>query len=177
MSKLTFEEPWARWETTIAGAAVAIEPAKLPEASLAFVFEYGLRQYIQDGAAVTKMKTIETDVETEEGVVKRKQDVPKTADEIATEKREGVEARVANLLSGEFTRRGTGRVTDPAERERNAVLDEAIRGYVKTQGEKMPVKEALAKAREAVYAKNKDKVDREVARRLKDKSTFVIEGL
>lgn len=150
--------------TTIAGVAVDIDFATLPEASQAFVIEYGLKQYIQDGAAVSKTFTD-----------KDRKGQAKTEAEIEAEKREGVEERLANLVSGEFSRRGPAAPKrTPEERHRDEIVQEALERIAKATGKTLPKKtgktanpELLAKFHAAYYAKNAAAIDKEVARRVR----------
>jgi hypothetical protein len=153
-----------KFEANIAGVPVSVDVEALPAPSVQFIMEYGLRQYIQDGAAVSKVFTD-----------KDRKGQEKTDDEIATEKREGVEERVANLLSGEFTRRGPAQPKlSPEERHREDYVNSLLAGIAKATGKKLPTKtgknadpERLKKLQDAVYARNKDSIDKEVARRIK----------
>jgi hypothetical protein len=154
--------PNATIQTTIATVPVHVVFADLPEASQNFIAEYGLRQYIQDGAAVMK--------KDEEGN-------PRPADDIAADKKAGVEARLANLLSGEFTRRSTKAPVDPAERERIAVVRDGLNGWAKATGTTLPTrtgKKANPEKADAIeakwYAAHKESIDKEVARRLREAS-------
>jgi hypothetical protein len=151
-------------EANIAGVPVNITFDSLPEESKSFVIEYGLRQYVQDGAAVSKTFT---SGETK-GMVK-------TDEQIATEKREGVEERVANLLSGDFTRRGPSAARKtPEEIERESYIMAELKAAAKASNVKLPTKtgkdadpEKLAELVANYYAKFGEAVDKEVARRLK----------
>jgi hypothetical protein len=153
-----------KFEANIAGVPVSVDVEALPAKSMEFIIEYGLRQYIQDGAAVSKLVLSGDD-----------KGRAKTEDEIATEKREGVEERVANLLSGEFTRRGPAAAKlSPEEREREAIIMAALTAAAKAANVKLPTKtgknadpEKLAKLVAAYYAKYRADVDKEVSRRVK----------
>jgi hypothetical protein len=153
-----------KFEANIAGVPVNVDVESLPATSVAFIMEYGLRQYIQDGAAVSKVYTTK----------ERKGEV-KTDEEIEAEKADGVKERVENLLSGEFTRRGPAAPKQtPEERYREQMVMAELERIAKATGKKLPTKtgknadpERLRKLQEAVYAKNKDGIDKEVARRIK----------
>src|SRR5215207_9839998 len=93
----------------VSTVAVNVTFGNLPEASQRFIIEYGLKQYIQDGAAVSK-----------EFTSGERKGEKKTAEEIAAEKTEGVEERLDNLRSGEFIRRGTVERLSPEEMRRVA---------------------------------------------------------
>lgn len=148
----------------IAGVACAVDFATLPDESKRFVIEYGVRQYLNDGAAVSKLFTD-----------KERKGLAKTDDEIAQEKREGVEERLENLRLGEFTRRGPAAAKmTPEEKERYSIVQARLDAMAKATGKSLPKKtgkdanpELLAKLHEAMYAKHKDAIDKEVNRRLK----------
>ena len=152
-------------ETNIATVPVVVDFTTLPEASQAFVIEYGLRQYIQDGAAVSKLFASG----------ERKGEAKSEA-EIAEEKAEGVRERLANLQSGDFTRRGTAAPKmSPEERYRDQIVTDRLEKAVKALGKRLPTKtgknadpEGLAKMKAAYYAKHKDSIDKEVNRRLRE---------
>lgn len=142
----------------VAGVACNIEWDSLPEVSRTFVIEYGLRQYIQDGAAVMK--------KDEDGN-------PRPADDIAADKKAGVEARLANLASGEFARRSTKAPVDPAERERLAIIRADLSAWAKAAGKSLPTRtgkkanpELADKIEAAWYAKHKESLDKRVVKRL-----------
>jgi hypothetical protein len=99
----------------------------LPEDTQIFVVEYGLKQYIQDGAAVSKLHTD-----------KDRKGQTKTEEEIAQEKREGVAERVENLTSGTFTRRGTAERVDPETAFRRAYVVEKLKAARAAIGKKAP---------------------------------------
>ena len=148
---------------TIAGVAVDVDFADLPEASRAFIIEYGLKQYIQDGAAVSKTFASGD-----------RKGVAKTEAEIAEEKAAGVKERLENLASGEFTRRGPAQPkATPEERHRAAIVQEKLEAIAKATGKSLPKRagksanpELLAKLHAAYYAKNAAAVDKEVVRRI-----------
>ena|SRR5215207_6139844 len=148
-------------ETNIAGVACVVDFATLPEASQSFVIEYGLRQYLQDGAAVSKL-FLSGDRKGE----------AKTADEIAAEKAEGVTERLANLASGEFTRRGSAERLSPEESRRVAYIEEVIRSAAAKARVKLPTKKADASwwtdKVAAYYEKNRVAVDKEMARQSRE---------
>jgi hypothetical protein len=149
----------------IAGVPVDVRAEDLPAESLAFVFEYGLRQYIQDGAAVSKTFASGD----------RKGQL-KSDEEIAAEKQDGVTERLENLRTGEFTRRSAaGPKMTPEEKHRDQIVMDRLEAAVKAVGKKLPTKtgknadpEALARIKAAYYAKHQDAIDKEVKRRLKD---------
>lgn len=137
----------------------------LPEASQRFIIEYGIRQYLQDGAAVSKT-FLSGDRKGE----------TKTEAEIAEEKAEGVRERLENLRQGEFTRRSAaGPKMTPEEKERDRIVMDRLTKAVKAMGKAMPKatgKDAnpalLAQLKARYYEKNKAAIDKEVARRMKD---------
>lgn len=148
-----------QFTANIATVPVAIDFSALPEASQLFVVEYGLKQYIQDGAAVSKKDS--------DGNEKSEQD-------IANEKREGVEERVANLQAGEFTRRSTAVKLTPEEKHRNDVVMDGLRKAAAAVGKPLPTRtgkkaepEKLDRMIAGWYAKHQVEIDKEVARRMK----------
>lgn len=149
-----------RFEMNIAGVPVNTGLANMAAPSGGFIFEYGGRQYLQDGAAVSKVFTD-----------KERKGQAKTDEEIAQEKREGVEERLANLASGEFTRRSAAERLSPEEAERNRICEDAIRAAAKASGVKLPTKKAdadwWADRVAKYYDKYKAAVDKEVTRRMK----------
>lgn len=154
-----------KFTANIAGVPVDLDTDALPAESNAFALEYGIRQYVQDGAAVSK-----TFASGE-----RKGEL-KTDDEIAAEKQEGVRERIENLMSGEFTRRGPGAAKlSPEERERDSIIMAQLAAWAKARDSKLPTKtgknanpELLAKLVAKWYEKNQTAIDKEVARRIKD---------
>lgn len=153
------------YTANVAGVPVNIDFDTLPIESRVFVIEYGLKQYIADGAAVSK--------EFQSGERKGEK---KTADEIAAEKTEGVQERIENLMSGEFTRRGPGAAKlTPEERERDSIIMAQLAAWAKARNSKLPTKtgkkadpELLEKLVAKWYEKNQTAIDKEVARRMKD---------
>lgn len=96
---------------------VAIDWDNLPGASREFIIAYGLKQYLADGAA---------------GAANH--------DELVN----GVEARVAKLLSGDLTRRASGVERQDTETGRALKLARAaIRALCKVQGVPVPEKDKL----------------------------------
>jgi hypothetical protein len=152
------------FEASIANVPCRVVFADLPEESQRFVVEYGIRQYLNDGAAVSKLHTD-----------KERRGIAKTELEILNEKQDGVTERLANLQSGEFTRRGTGAAKmTPEEKERYSIVQARLDAMAKATGKVLPKKtgkdanpELLQKLHEAMYTKHKDAIDKEVSRRLK----------
>ena len=103
----------------------------------------------------------------------------KTDAEILAEKQDGVTERLENLKTGEFTRRGTGAAKmTPEEKERYSIVQARLDAMAKATGKSLPKKtgkdanpELLAKLHEAMYAKHKAEIDKEVSRRLKAAKT------
>ncbi len=143
-----------KFEAAIANVPCSVDFATLPEASQRFIVEYGLRQYLNDGAAAS---------------LRDREGNPKTAEALAEEKAEGVRDRLAKLASGEFTRRAAAKqAVDPAERERNAIIREKLEAAARAVGKKLPkagTPEQVALF-QAMYEKNKVAIDKEVKRRL-----------
>jgi hypothetical protein len=163
-----------RLDANIAGVPVVVDFAELSADSQRFVVEYGLKQYIQDGAAVSAKFTSGD----------RKGEAKSEA-EMLEEKREGVVERVQNLLTGDFTRRGpSAPKMTPEERERDAIIMQRLEARAKTIGKKLPTKtgknadpELLAKLKAAMYESKKAEIDKEVARRMKDAAKAEVEDL
>ena len=76
---------------------LTITMADLSATSVAFIMDYGLRQYLADGAAAS----------LKDG------DRYKTDQELKDEKSSGVHKRHVNLISGTFPKGGGGRSVDP----------------------------------------------------------------
>jgi len=152
------------FNANIAGVPCNVAFADLPDESQRFVIEYGIKQYLNDGAAVSLVFT-----------TKERKGEKKTDAEILAEKQDGVTERLENLRTGEFTRRGSGapKMT-PEEKERYSIVQARLDAMAKATGKTLPKKtgkdanpELLAKLHEAMYTKHKDAIDKEVARRLK----------
>lgn len=158
--------------TTIAGVAVDIDFEALPEASRTFVIEYGLKQYIQDGAATpAHVMAKKGEPKDDKGrLLVDGKPVKKAEDVIADEKREGVLERIDNLLNADFSRRGPAAPKmSPEERFRYSIVQEALEGIAKATGKILPTKtgknanpELLAKYHAAYYAKHKVDIDKTV---------------
>jgi len=143
----------------IATVPVALRFAELPDVSQLFIVEYGMKQYAQDGAAVSK---------------KDKDGNDKSESEIATEKVEGVQERIDNLLTGEFTRRSSAPKMTPEEKHRLDVVMGGLKKFATSINKPLPTrtgKKAEPEKLDALiknwYAKYQTDIDREVARRLK----------
>lgn len=159
------------FEANVAGVPVKIDLDALRPESRAFLLTYGVKQYVQDGAAVSKLHT-----------KKELKGQEKTPDEIETEKREGVLERIANIESGTFTVREPGEPKmTREERERAAVIILAIE--TKAAEEKVTIpprvgknanKDWWARMTTAYYKKYGADVDKEVARRLNPKATKTV---
>jgi hypothetical protein len=152
-----------RFTANIAGVPVDIRFADLPEASQLFQVEYGAKQYLQDGAAVSKKENEGKDDER-----------LRTPEEIAALKIEGVNERVANLQAGEFTRRSSAVKLTPEQRHRNDVIMDGLKKFADSIGKKLPARtgkkadpEKLDAQMAAWYKKNQAEIDKEVARRMK----------
>jgi hypothetical protein len=151
------------FEANIADVAVKLNVGELPIESIVFALEYGVRQYIQDGAAVSKTFTD-----------KARKGQEKTEEEIATEKAEGVNERLDNLWAAEFARRGPAspKMT-AADRHRDAIVMAKLEQRAKALGKKLPTKtgkkadpDALQALWDAMYKAKQVEVDAEVERRL-----------
>jgi hypothetical protein len=155
------------FEANIAGVPVRQDSDALLPVSRDFLLEYGWRQYVQDGAAVSKtFLSGERKGET------------KTDDEIAAEKAEGIKERLANIESGEFVRRGPGAPKlSPEDTIRQRLAIEAIEGAGKAAGQKLPNRTGKKadsewwNARVANYlTKYRDDVEKEVARQMRQRA-------
>lgn len=155
--------------TTIANVPVDIAWDAIPEASRLFLAEYGIRQYLNDGAAVPKTFT-----------TGERKGQAKSEAEIAEEKREGVAARLDNILSGEFTRRMAAPKITTEERIRTEVVMDRLTAAAKAANVKLPSKtgknadpDKLTELCNRYYAKYRGEVDKIVARRLKENEVSV----
>lgn len=176
------------YSRNIAGVAVNLDTARLPSESNEFALEYGLTQYIQDGAAVNVWVMAGKDEEKDEKgrLLVDGRPVKRPDDEVLAEKQEGVRERVANLQEADFTRRGGGTRQTPEEKAREAVIVEMLSAILKKNNKSLPNKtgkSANPEARQALidkfYTAKKAAVDKEVARRAKsidlgDMSDFVV---
>lgn len=100
---------------------IEIDTAELSPASVDFLLQYGIRQYLADGAAVAKVDSDGND---------------RTSNEISMLKQEGIHKRLANIESGVFPAGGGNR--DPLETEINRVARAAFAKAVKATGKKLP---------------------------------------
>lgn len=131
---------------------VNIDFNQLPETAQAFIINYGLTQYLNDGAAVGKDE-YETEAE-------------RNAAKVA-----GIRTRADKLRAGTMSVRGGGtRTTDPRQKVMRDVATEILRAYFKSQDMKMPKGEELTQRIEKFWAseKNTAKMMPEVEKRLKD---------
>lgn len=153
-----------KFEASIAGVACVVDIESLLPESLAFLLEYGVRQYLADGAAVSKLH--------QSGDQKGQ---PKTDEQIANEKALGVQERLDNIYKGEFTRRNAQPKLSREERIRQSVVIDIIESAARKAKMKLPNRtgknaepdwwtEKVA----AVYAKNQVAVDKEVARQIRE---------
>lgn len=111
-----------------------LDSADLPEASREFLLAYGYKQYIADGAAVSKFDSDGTEL---------------TDDEMEAAKVEGADKRFANVQSGDFTRTAS---RDPVEVETRRVAQAWLRAECKARKLKYPDGKANKAAREALWA-------------------------
>lgn len=157
------KEPKMKFEANIAGVACVVDVESLKPESLSFLLEYGIRQYLQDGAAVSKTFTD-----------KERKGQVKTDDEIAAEKTEGVKERLENIANGEFTRRTTEPKLSPEEAKRNSLVIEEISAAARKSNTKLPKRTGTDEEKAwwktniaRHYAKNQARIDKEVARAMK----------
>lgn len=126
-----------------------IDFASLPEKSQQFLIEYGLKQYLGDGAAVSK----------DDGDTEAKRDQLKA---------DGVSDRIKKLWDGTVSQRN-GRVTDPVARAKRDLAVEMHKVHCK-QTDTKPLKgDELASWIERFYAKNgtNPKIQAEIEKRVK----------
>jgi hypothetical protein len=121
--------------------AVDIDWDALPEASKSFAINYGLKQYIADGVAGA-LDQVDFD--------------------------EGIAARIANLSSGDFSRKGGeggfAPTNDPKVLGRKLAAQE-VRERVKASG-KVFSKEQVAAAIEKLFTSNEEKYVKEAQRQI-----------
>lgn len=149
---------------TIAGVECNVDVNSLPAESVAFLLNYGIGQYLQDGAAVS--------LKDEAG--NKRTDL----DTIAAEKKAGVEQRLENILKGEFKRSGGTRVTDPVAKVKRDMALEYLRPAYKNAGKELPKGQELAAKVNAFWAseKNQKALGKELEKRINALSTKV-EGI
>lgn len=95
--------------TKILERSWSVNEVELPRESLAFLLQYGFKQYLADGAAVSK--------DDEDGN-------PKSEEEMLAEKLAGIAKRLSNVESGDFSRTST---RDPFESELRRVVVAALK--------------------------------------------------
>lgn len=150
------------FKAEVATVPVEVNFEALPEASRLFLAEYGLRQYLNDGAAVSKTITSGAS----KGIIK-------SDEQILEEKIAGVKARLDNILSGEFTRREAKPRVSTEERIREEVIQDRLEAGAKASNTRLPTKtgknadpDKLQEFHNRYYAKYRAEVDEIVARRL-----------
>ncbi len=142
------------------GEEITFDIAKLPMASIAFVFEYGLRQYGNDGAAIDKH---ERDDDGKHIVVDGKK-VERDSDEITADKVLGVKARIESIMSGVFKTGGGGKSISPVQSELRSLVNTVLRkrgisGIDATKMAKKPIDALLHLAEMRVKADGKGNKD------------------
>lgn len=152
------------FKAEIATIPVDIAWDAIPAASRLFLAEYGLRQYLNDGAAVPKKFT-----------TGEHKGLDKSEELILTEKIEGVLARIDNILTGEFTRRTAAPKQSREERIREDVIMDCLRAAAASSNTRLPTKtgknadpDLLQTFINRYYAKYRAEVDEIVARRLQE---------
>lgn len=113
MTQFTFNHP-------ALDAAIEIGLDQLSESAVTFLLDYGIRQYLADGAAVA--------LKNDEGNVR-------PLAERNEEKRVGIERRLDNVLTGDFTRTVS---RDPFAVEFRRVAKELLTAAAKAQNKKLP---------------------------------------
>jgi hypothetical protein len=122
-----------------------------------FLLDYGLKQYLSDGAAVPQAAGDDT-----------------TRNEL---KAGGVKSRITKVLAGECAiRANSAEPKDPAERHRQAVIMEILRSIADAKGVKLPKRtgpkadpERLDAMMKKVYEAKRDIIEKEVAKRMASK--------
>jgi len=134
-----------------------IDVNKLPAESVAFLLEYGIKQYLSDGAAVS-LRDKNGDLRPQE--------------EVAAAKIEGVRLRKQNILEANFARRVVVPKKTREERVREDIIMERLREAASKSRTKLPTKkdnpEALQRMINTYYERYKDRVDTLVFAMLED---------
>lgn len=112
----------------------SVDETELPPASLAFLLQYGFKQYLADGAAVSK--------EDDDGNLK-------TDEEMLEEKLSGIQKRLGNVVEGDFSRTVS---RDPFDSECRRVGMQMLRDACKAKKIKFPDGKANKAAREKLFA-------------------------
>lgn len=164
------------------GVSCAVDEAALRPESLAFLLEYGFKQYLQDGAAVSQyVMAKKGEPKDEKGrLLVDGAPLKKTDEELADERAAGVRERLESIMSGEFRRRATAERLPPEEAIRQDYIRSCIRAAAKAAKIEIPTltgKKAdpdwWQRNEANYYAKHRATVDKEVARRLKANQTPV----
>lgn len=132
-------------------SAVELDFASLPQAAQEFIVAYGLRQYLNDGAAVAKD---ECDSEDERNKLKI----------------DRINERVQKLRDGTMSQRGGGtRVTDPIQKIKREIATEILKAYAKANDITMWKGAELTAKIETFWEKNGDKpkIKAELDKRIK----------
>lgn len=144
-----------------ASVSVEFQFENLPPASIDFLLDYGAKQYLADAMA---MSTADADKVREDGG---------NPDEVRVER---VKKRWAALVEGTPSVRARADTMSPAERMFAAVRDEWIKLALGRAGKKLPAdKEARAKWVQAFADKNRERIEKEAAKRLRDQSKVEID--
>lgn len=108
---------------------VAIDFDSLPQESKDFIISYGLKQYLNDGAAVAK------DIEGDRNELKA----------------DGVQKRLTKLLEGTVKERASGPRGDQEARDRKEIAVAYIKARAQAKGASMPKGDDLAKMIETLW--------------------------
>lgn len=108
------------------GETIVYKTVELPDASIAFVFSYGLQQYGSDGAATDTHEKEEYVNDKGKTAIRFKLDkdgnkIPRDPKVVQAEKIAGVGNRVEAIETGEFSSGGGGKSLTPLETQRRAV--------------------------------------------------------
>lgn len=158
------------------GIACTVDEAELPAESVAFLLEYGFKQYLQDGAAVSAYHMARKgEPKDDKGRLIGDDGLPvrKSEEEMIAERRDGIAKRLENIRNGTFDRRATERLT-PEETVRQQFVRERIRAAARAAKVDIPPltgkkadPEWWQRQEARYYERHRAAVDKEVARRLK----------
>ena len=120
--------------TKLLGSTYSVELADIPPESVAFLLSYGFKQYVADGAAVSKQDPDGND---------------RSDAEIEELKLDGIAKRMENIRAGDFTRTAS---RDPFDVEVRRVAMDFLKARAKAQKIKWPVGKANTPAGDAAKA-------------------------
>ncbi len=102
---------------------VIFDLENLPAESIAFILDYGFRQYGNDGAAMDKYERDDDG----KHVLKDGKKIERDADEVTADKVAGVKARIDAIMAGVFKSGGGGRALSPVETELRSLVNTVLR--------------------------------------------------